>query len=97
MDNSINVTILTGWLKADPDIRYTKEEKAVAHFTILSKGEPFDCVAFDGLAKIVGEYLKEGRLVAVEGKIQIDIQGKTTIKVDNLQFLDNKYFKEGKL
>ena len=106
----MNRVILTGRLAADPEIRYTKTEKAVAHFSLavarqFKKGENsadfIKCIAWEGLAKVCGEYLKKGRLVAIEGKLQIssyqDKKGQkrtmTEVIVDNMQMLDNKFFK----
>jgi single-strand DNA-binding protein len=102
----LNRSILAGRLVADPEIRYTQNETAVAHFRLAinrGKGEDADfinCVAWAGLAKVCGEYLKKGRLVAVEGRLQIrsykskDGKNKsaTEVIVDNLQMLDSKFY-----
>ena len=106
----LNRSILAGRLVADPEIRYTSDEMAVTHFCLAinrgSKKKGTDtadfikCVAFGGLAKICGEYLKKGRLVAVEGKLKIKSyknkngqnQSSTEVCVDNLQMLDAKFF-----
>ncbi len=101
----LNKTILTGRLTRDPEIRYTTDEKPVAHFSLavekIKKGgekeaDFFNCVAWGGLAKICGEYLKKGRLVAVEGRLQTrkykDKEGNsrslTEIIASNVQMLD---------
>lgn len=103
----LNRSILAGRLVADPEVRYTKTEKAVTHFRLAintRKNEEavfVSCVAWNGLAKICGEYLKKGRLVAVEGRLQIksykDKNGQqrqsTEIVVDNMQMLDSKFHK----
>ncbi|MCX5751372.1 MAG: single-stranded DNA-binding protein [Candidatus Saganbacteria bacterium] len=102
----LNRSILAGRLVADPELRYTQEEKAVAHFRLaINRGgsnsaEFINCVAFGGLAKICGEYLKKGKLVAVEGRIQIrKYESKEGIKkssieviIDNMQMLDSKFY-----
>ena len=104
----LNRSILAGRLVADPEVRYTKNETAVTHFRLAinwrgknGNGTDFiNCVAWNGLAKVCGEYLKKGRLVAVEGRLQIrsykDKAGKpkqsTEVSVDNLQMLDSKFF-----
>ncbi len=77
----LNRMILTGNLTKDPEIRYTKEEIPVAHFTVAVNGVKrkdketevnfFNCVAWRGLANICGDYIKKGSLVAIEGKLQI--------------------------
>lgn len=106
----LNRTILAGRLVADPEVRYTNTEKAVTNFRLaINRGSKkngnettdfIKCVAFGGLAKICGEYLKKGRLVAVEGRLQIrgyeakDGQKKsaTEVIVDDMQMLDFKFF-----
>jgi len=107
---SLNRVILTGRLVADPEVRYTTKELPVAHFRLainrrLKNGEQetefVNCTAWRGLAKICGEYLKKGKLVAVEGRLQIrkyeakDGVKRTAVEViaDNMQMLDYKFAK----
>lgn len=104
---SLNRAIIAGHLTADPIVRYTKNEKPVAHFTLAinrngnEEADFIDCVSWGGLAKICGEYLKKGRLVAVEGRIQIrkykgkDGKNRRSMEVvaSNMQMLDNKFEK----
>jgi len=102
---ALNKTILTGRLTADPEVRYTSNEKPVAHFAIAvdraaKNGEKsadfINCLAWGNLAKICGEYLKKGRLVAVEGRLSIrkyqDKNGQartwTEVVANNIQMLD---------
>ena len=107
----LNRMIMTGRLTRDPEIRYTKNETPVAKFTVAvnrikrkdeeaAEADFFNCVAWRGLAKICGEYLKKGSLVAIEGKLNIrgyELKGvkkqSTEIIVDNMLMLDNKFFK----
>jgi single-strand DNA-binding protein len=106
----LNRSILAGRLTADPEVRYTSEEVAVTHFCLaINRGSKkkgtdtadfINCVAFGGLAKICGEYLKKGKLVAVEGRLQVrSYQGKdghkrstTEVVIDEMQMLDNKFY-----
>lgn len=106
----INKAILAGRLTSDPEVRYTDKELAVANFSLaINRGSKkngnqatdfIKCIAFGGLAKICGEYLKKGRLVAVEGRLQIrSFDGKDGVKkstaeviVDEMQMLDYKFF-----
>jgi single-strand DNA-binding protein len=106
----LNRSILAGRLTADPEVRYTSEEIAVTHFCLaINRGSKkkgtdtadfINCVAFGGLAKICGEYLKKGKLVAVEGRLQVrSYQGKdgrqrsaTEVVIDEMQMLDNKFY-----
>jgi len=107
---SLNRTILVGRLAADPEVRYTTNEIPVARFA-LAVGRPskngdkevdfINIVAWRGLAKICGEYLKKGKPIAVEGKLQVRKYEKdgqkryfTEVVASNMQMLDTKFFKE---
>lgn len=77
---ALNKTILTGRLTRDPEVRYTTDEIPVTNFTLAVDRVPhngekqtdfINIVAWNHLAKICGEHLKKGRLVAVEGRLQI--------------------------
>jgi single-strand DNA-binding protein len=103
-----NKVFIIGNLTKDPDLRYTPSGIPVARFTVAvnryqKKGEQknaadfINCVAWRRLAEICGEYLKKGRPVAVEGRLQIRTfeQGgeqRTTAEVlaDNMQMLGRK-------
>ena len=108
---ALNKTILTGRLTADPEVRYTADEKPVANFRIAvdrpkKNGERsadfINCVAWGPLARTCGEYLKKGRLIAVEGRLQIraykDKNGQnrnwTEIIANSMQMLDWKNSKK---
>lgn len=84
MARGINKVILIGNLGKDPDIRYTASGAAVANVTIATneswkdkntgemqeKTEWHNVVFFSRLAEIVGEYLKKGSQVYIEGRLQ---------------------------
>jgi single-strand DNA-binding protein len=83
MAKSVNKVILLGNLGKDPEVKYTPSGMAVARFTLATnerfkdkegnwqdKTEWHNLVAFQRTAEIVGEYLKKGRTVYVEGKLQ---------------------------
>jgi len=107
---SFNRTILVGRLAADPEVRYTTNEIPVARFALAVEmsgkdGEKevdfINIVAWRGLAKVCGEYLKKGKPVAIEGKLTIRKYEKngenrtiTEVIADNMQMLDTKFFKE---
>ncbi|OGB90371.1 hypothetical protein A2625_05675 [candidate division WOR-1 bacterium RIFCSPHIGHO2_01_FULL_53_15] len=106
----LNRSILAGRLTADPEVRYMNNETAVTRFCLAinrgskSKGTEtvdfINCVAFSGLAKICGEYLKKGKLVAVEGRLQIrsyenkkgEKRTATEVVIDEMQMLDSKFY-----
>jgi len=84
MARGINKVILIGNLGKDPDIRYTPGGAAVANVTIATneswkdkntgeqqeKTEWHNVVFFSRLAEIVGEYLRKGSQVYIEGRLQ---------------------------
>ena len=84
MARGINKVILVGNLGNDPDIRYTAGGAAVANISLATTdswrdketGEQQDrtewhrIVFFGRLAEIVGEYLRKGSQVYVEGRLQ---------------------------
>ena len=81
---SVNKVIIVGNLGRDPEVRYTPNGSAVCNVTVATSrsrknkesGEKIEdtewhrIVFFDKLAEIAGEYLKKGRSVYVEGRLQ---------------------------
>lgn len=80
---SLNRVTLIGNLGKDPELRYTAGGQAVATFSIATneswkdkegnlqeKTEWHNIVAWQRLAEICGEYLKKGRKVYIEGRLQ---------------------------
>ena len=81
---SVNKVIIVGNLGRDPEVRYTPNGSAVCNVTVATsrvrknkesgdKSEDTEwhrIVFFDKLAEIAGEYLKKGRSVYVEGRLQ---------------------------
>ncbi|NLW05830.1 MAG: single-stranded DNA-binding protein [Pseudomonadaceae bacterium] len=84
MSRGINKVILIGNLGQDPEIRYTQNQKQVANLSIATteswtdrqtgqkqeKTEWHKVVFFDRLAEVVGQYLKKGSKIYIEGKLQ---------------------------
>ena len=78
----LNKVQLIGFLGADPDIRYTTDQKPVAKFSLATseswkkdgekqeKKEWHNIVIYGKLAEIAGDYLKKGSLVYLEGAIK---------------------------
>lgn len=106
----MNRVILTGNLVADPDVRMTKNDTPVTHFRLAvdrsakkgedAKADYISCVAWNGLAKICGQYLQKGRLVAIEGKLRFrsyESNGQkksvTEVFIDSMQMLDRRFHK----
>jgi single-strand DNA-binding protein len=83
MAKSVNKVILIGNLGKDPEIRYTPQGTAVATLAIATnerfkdkdgqwqdRTEWHKVIAWQRLAEIAGEYLKKGRPVYIEGRLQ---------------------------
>lgn len=99
----LNSVILIGRLTRDPELRYTTNGTAVGQFTLavqrkFNKDEAdfIDIVVWRGLAENCANYLGKGRLVAVEGRLQIrSYEGQdgqrrraTEVVADDVRFLD---------
>lgn len=104
----LNRVILIGRLTKDPELRYTPNGVAVATFT-LAVNRPYtnqqgnreadfiDIVTWRQLAETCANYLRKGRLTAVEGRLQVrnyeNNEGKrvyvTEVVADNVRFLES--------
>ncbi len=109
---SLNKVMLIGRLGKDPEIRYTQSGNAVANFTIATsevwndqqgqrqeRTEWHSIVAWNRLADLAQNYLKQGKLVYIEGRLQTrswdDQQTgqkryKTEVDARTIQFLDSR-------
>ncbi len=83
MAQGLNKAILIGNLGTDPEVRYTQSNQAVAKFRLAttesytdrnknqqSRTEWHSVVAWGRTAETVGRFLRKGRQVYVEGRIQ---------------------------
>jgi len=81
--SSVNKVIIIGNLGADPDVRYTQSNTAVANMSVATSERYKDrsgewkevtewhkIVAWDRLAEIAQEYLSKGSKIYVEGSIR---------------------------
>ena len=105
---SLNRVILVGNLTRDPELRFTPSGSPVAGFGLAvnrtytnKQGEKvenvdfFNIVVWAKLAELCTEYLKKGRPVALEGRLQSrsweteDGQKRSVVEVvaENVQFL----------
>lgn len=112
----VNKAVILGNVGDDPSIRYMPNGKAVANFTVATseswkdqqgqkqeRTEWHRCTAYDKLAEIIGEYVKKGSKLYLEGKLQTrkwqDQQGQdrytTEIIVSEMQMLDGKPQQQG--
>jgi len=112
MAKSLNKVQLIGNLGRDPEVRYTPSGVAVATFTVATneswkdqdgntqeRTEWHNIVAWRKLAEICGEWLKKGKKVYIEGRLQTrSYDDKNTgtkrymteIVADNLIMLDSR-------
>lgn len=105
----LNRIVVIGRLTRDPELRSTSNGTAVATFSVAvdrnfsnNRGEKetdfIPVVVWRGLAETCGRYLSKGKLVAVEGRLQIrnyegnDGNRRTIAEIvaDNVQFLSPK-------
>jgi single-strand DNA-binding protein len=104
----LNSVILIGRLTKDPELRYTPSGQAVTTFTLAvdrgyqnQQGQKetdfINIVTWAKQAENVANYVKKGRLVAVEGRIQTrnyeNNEGKkvyvTEVVAENVKFLES--------
>ena len=106
MKKHYNKATLIGRLTRDPETRTTSSGIPVTRFTIavdrFRRGETgektadfINVVAWRRLAEIVGQYMKKGKLVAVEGSLQLDSYEREGVQrewvevvANNIQMLD---------
>jgi len=106
---SLNKVMLIGNLTRDPEVRYTPKGTAVAEISLAvnrsynaDNGEKREEVTFVEVtlwgrsAEIVGEYMKKGRPLFVEGRLQLDTwddkqsgqkRSKLRVVAENIQLL----------
>lgn len=104
-----NRIILIGRLVRDPELRYVPSGQPVARFSLAvdrpfapqggeRKTDFFTVVAWRKLAEQASQHLVKGRLVAVEGRLEIrdyetsagERRRAVEVVADNIRFLDRK-------
>lgn len=105
----LNRVVLIGRLSRDPELRYTPSGVATCSFNLAvernftnSQGEKetdfINIVTWRQLAENCANYLRKGRLIALEGRIQVrsydNNEGRrvyvTEVVADNVRFLESK-------
>ena len=100
----MNKTFIIGRLVRDPDFRLTPSGVALCRFSVAVDRIPkqenqsadfIRVVAWRRLAEICNQYLKKGKLIAIEGRLQIDSYDKdgekrfsAEVVADTMQMLD---------
>ena len=114
---NFNKVILAGNLTRDPELRYTPKGMAIAKITVAinrswksETGEPkeevtfVDIDAFGKQAETIGQYLKKGRPILVEGRLRLDQwddkqtgqkRSRLGVVLEGFQFLDSGNRSEG--
>ncbi len=109
----MNTVLLIGRLTRDPELRYVSSGQPVASFTLavdrsftVEKGKGtadfIPIVAWRKSAELVSTHLSKGRLVAVEGRLQVRSyeardgrrQKAAEVVASRIQFLDRKKGKD---
>jgi single-strand DNA-binding protein len=108
---SFNKVILIGNLTRDPELRYTPSGRAIAKIGIAvnrswksESGEAreevtyVDVDAFGRQAEVIGQYLKRGRPIMIEGRLRLDQwedkqsgqkRSRLGVVMESFQFLDS--------
>jgi len=109
---NFNKVILAGNLTRDPELRYTPKGTAVAKIGMAlnrswktETGETkeevtfVDVDAFGRQAEVIGQYLKKGRPVLIEGRLKLDTwedknthqkMSKLKVVLESFSFLDSR-------
>src|SRR5678810_774584 len=110
--NGFNKVILAGNLTRDPELRYTPSGTAIARFGLavnrkwkdsqtneMKEEVTFvDIDAFGRQAETIGQYLKKGRPILIEGRLRLDTwddkqtqqkRSKLGVVLESFSFLDS--------
>src|SRR6187401_2684541 len=108
---NFNKVILIGNLTRDPELRYTPKGTAIAKIGLAinrtwknEAGETkeevtfVDVDAFGRTAEVIGQYLKKGRPILIEGRLKLDTwedkqtnqkKSKLGVVAESFQFMDS--------
>ena len=98
----MNQVTLIGRLTKDPELKYTQGGKAFCKFNIAvtrefnrEEADFIGCVAWDKRAETIAEYLRKGRRIAIQGRLNVrsyEQNGEnkwiTEVIVDKFDFID---------
>jgi single-strand DNA-binding protein len=116
--NGFNKVILAGNLTRDPELRYTGNGMAIAKFALavnrkwkdgntgdMKEEVTFvDIDAFGKQAETIGQYLKKGRPILIEGRLKLDQwedkqtqqkRSRLGVVLESFSFLDSGQGREG--
>jgi single-strand DNA-binding protein len=109
---NFNKVIIAGNLTRDPELRYTPKGTAVVKFTLAinrarktETGETkeevifVDVDAWERQAEVIAQYMRKGRPLLVEGRLQLDSwedknthekKSKLKVRLESFAFIDSK-------
>src|SRR4051812_34641943 len=109
---SVNKVLMIGNVTRDPQIKHLSSDNTLAEFGMAlnrkyktAAGEQreevvfVDCTAFGKQAETIGQWVKKGKLLFVEGRLKLDQwedkqsgakRSKLTVIVEGFQFLGSK-------
>jgi single-strand DNA-binding protein len=105
MSNDLNSCSFIGRAGKDPELKTLQSGKAVANFSIavgrkfkdVDETEWVNCTAFDKLAEIIGQYVKKGSQIFINGRMRTEKYQKdgkdcysTKIIINDMQLLGSK-------
>ncbi len=99
----MNIVTLLGRMVKDPELKYTQSGKAFCKFSLAvtrefnrEEADFINCIAWDKRAETIAEYLRKGRRLAIQGRLNVrnyeqDGQTKwiTEVIVDKFEFVDS--------
>ncbi len=99
----MNSVTLLGRLTRDPELKFSQSGKAFCKFSIAvqrdfkkDEADFINCIAWDKRAELLTEYLRKGRRIALQGRLNVrnyDQNGETKwiteVIIDKFDFLDS--------
>ena len=104
----LNRVVLVGRITKDPEVKISTSNISICNFTVAVNRQFTDqsgerqadfisCVAFRKAAELLGQYIKKGALLGIDGRIQTrqyEVEGVTKyvteVVCDSVQFLEPK-------
>ena len=100
----MNKWVAMGRTTKDPEVRYSKDNKAIATINLAvdrrfnrDVTDFFKCTAFGKTAEFIEKYIKKGTKVVIEGTVQNDNYEKDGVKhygtqiiIESIEFAESK-------
>ena len=94
----MNQITLIGRLTKDPELKYSQSGKAFCRFSVAvpkefnrNETDYFDCVAWNKVAEIIADYLRKGKKIAVQGRLETGIYEKDGRKIKTYSVITDKF------